>query len=505
MTITDGYLVACFLASLFSSTRWLRVAQREHYLAWSASRFAIRWWRLGVINPLLFVMTASVVVASAWFPFACLAAALVVCVGPLGLGLKGRTSSLAWTRRLRTVAAVMVLFVVVLFLALRQLGVGSVGYAVVVILVPALIDVALAVLKPIEQRFARKYVTQAANTLERINPIRVAITGSYGKTTIKGYVRHLLSETRSVIASPASFNNSAGLSRSVNEHLTDGTEIFVAEMGTYGPGEIAELVSWIQPSISVLSAIGPVHLERFGDLDTVVASKSEIFSTSRTAIINVDAYGLAAEADRLQASGIDVLRCSAKDSTADIFVTSDEGLSVTVSNRTIVAGLESDAAPTNVACAVAVATALDVPDETIAHLLTNLPTADHRRQVLLGQSGVTIVDDTYNSNPAGAAAALETLSRTGANRKAVVTPGMIELGNRQASENRRLGVDASLIADDLIIVGRTNKGALANGARDGTARVHVLPNRDEAIKWVRENLKAGDAVLYENDLPDHYP
>ena len=82
---------------------------------------------------------------------------------------------------------------------------------------------------------------------------------------------------------------------------------------------------------------------------------------------------------------------------------------------------------------------------------------------------------------------------------------MIELGNRQASENRRFGVDASLIADDLIIVGRTNKPALANGARDGTARVHVLPNRDEAIKWVRENLKSGDAVLYENDLPDHYP
>ena len=118
--MTDGYLVACFAASLFSSTRWLRVAQREHYLAWSASRFAVRWWRLGVINPLLFVMTALVVVASVWFPFTCLAAALIVCVGPLGLGLKGRTSSLAWTRRLRTVAAVMVLFAVVLFLARRQ-------------------------------------------------------------------------------------------------------------------------------------------------------------------------------------------------------------------------------------------------------------------------------------------------------------------------------------------------------------------------------------------------
>ena len=505
MTSTDGYLVACFVASLFSSTRWLRVAQREHYLAWSASRFALRWWRLGVVNPLLFVMAVIVVVASAWFPFACLVAALVVCIGPVGLELKGRTSSLAWTRRLRTVAAVAALVVGVLFVVLRQLGAGSVGYAVVVMLVPAFIDVALMVLKPIEQRFARKYLVQAAETLERVNPIRIAITGSYGKTTIKGYVRHLLSETRSVVASPASFNNSAGLSRAVNEHLNDGTEIFVAEMGTYGPGEIAELVSWVKPSISVLAAIGPVHLERFGDLDTVVASKSEIFSTSRTAVINVDAYGLTAEADRLHASGIDVLRCSAKDSTADIFVTAEDGLTVTVSNRLIVAGVPSDAAPTNVACAVAVATALDVPDATIARRLTDLPTADHRRQVLLSQSGVTIIDDTYNSNPAGAAAALETLARTGADRTAVVTPGMVELGNRQATENRRFGVDASLVADDLIIVGRTNKAALANGARDGTARVHLLPNRDEAIKWVRENLRAGDAVLYENDLPDHYP
>ena len=90
-------------------------------------------------------------------------------------------------------------------------------------------------------------------------------------------------------------------------------------MGTYGPGEIAELVNWVQPSISVLASIGPVHLERFGDLETIVSAKSEIFSTSRTAVINIDAYGLAKEADRLQASGIEVIRCSAQDHAADVF------------------------------------------------------------------------------------------------------------------------------------------------------------------------------------------
>ncbi|HAX04438.1 MAG TPA: hypothetical protein DCX77_02085 [Acidimicrobiaceae bacterium] len=504
MTRTDLCLTACLISSLLSAIRWLRVAQREHYLALSASRFALRWWRLGIINPLMILIAATAAFVSIWFPGFCLITATAVSVGPVGLRLKGRTSSLAWTRRLRTVAGLATLLICVLFLAVRQLEISAAAYGAIAIFIPFVIDAALALLKPIEQKFARRYVLQAADTLERINPIRVAITGSYGKTTIKGYVRHLLSESQSVVASPASFNNSAGLSRAVNEHLHSGTDIFVAEMGTYGPGEIADLVSWVRPSISVLSAIGPVHLERFGDLDTIVSSKSEIFATSKTAIINIDAYGLAAEAARLQASGINVLKCSAKDPTADVFVNSEEGLTVTVSNRQIVAGLKSDSAPTNVACAVAVAVALDVPDTTIAHRLATLPGADHRRQVVASESGVTIIDDTYNSNPAGAAAALETLIGLDANRKVVVTPGMVELGNRQNPENRRFGVDASLIADDLLIVGRTNRSALINGSRDGTARVHLLPNREEAIRWVRGNLKPGDAVLYENDLPDHY-
>ncbi|MDP7067929.1 MAG: UDP-N-acetylmuramoyl-tripeptide--D-alanyl-D-alanine ligase [Acidimicrobiales bacterium] len=504
MIISDVYLISCAVSALVTSLRWFRVAQREHYLPLSATRFAARWWKTGKANPFLLLLAVSAAISAAWFPATSVITAVVAAVGPIGLGVKGRTSTLAWTRRLRTLAGATLFVVVVSLLVVRQLGLGSVGSAVIALIVPGFVDVALTALKPIERKVARRYVADASDTLERINPVRVAITGSYGKTTIKGYVRHLLSDTFSVIASPASFNNSAGLSRSVNEHLTDGTEVFVAEMGTYGRGEIAELVNWVRPSISVLAAIGPVHLERFGDLETIVAAKSEIFSTSRTAIINIDAHGLTSEADRLQASGINVLRCSSTDPTADVVATFDHGLTVTVANRTIVTDLLCDAAPINVACAVAVATTLDVPDATIAKQLAGLPVPEHRRQVLHSQSGVTIIDDTYNSNPAGAALALATLANTDAQRKVVVTPGMVELGSRQASENRRFGVDASLVADDLLIVGHTNRTALNNGARDGTARIQLVATRDDAIEWVRENLNSGDAVLYENDLPDHY-
>ncbi|MDG2113716.1 MAG: UDP-N-acetylmuramoyl-tripeptide--D-alanyl-D-alanine ligase [Actinomycetota bacterium] len=498
-------VAANIAASLLAAIRWLRVAQREHYLAPSTIRFAFRWWRLNPLNAVLCAVAVAGAVASFFITALGLATAVVVGAGPLGLTLRGRTGKLAWTRRLRTVAAASVTLTAACILIGSAVGLTPQLAAVCAIGLPILIDLSLLVLAPIERALAHKYVTAASSTLERIDPIRVAVTGSYGKTTIKGYVKHLVSGTRSVVASPASFNNTAGLSRAVNEHLTLDTEVFVAEMGTYGPGEIASMVSWIRPSISLLSAIGPVHLERFGDIDTIVKAKSEIFATSRTAILNIDAHGLAAEADRLATSGIRVLRCSAENEEADFYVTRNpDGLEVRHGSRTLVSGLDVDAAPTNLACAIAAASVLGVTDEDITARLPTVPVAEHRRQVSTSPSGITVIDDTYNSNPAGAAAAVATLDRLDAGRKVVVTPGMVELGKRQRPENERFGEAAARVADDLVVVGRTNHAALVFGARDQKARLVEVATREEAVAWVRDNLEAGDAVLYENDLPDHF-
>ena len=87
----------------------------------------------------------------------------------------------------------------------------------------------------------------------------------------------------------------------------------------------------------------------------------------------------------------------------------------------------------------------------------------------------------------------------------VVTPGMVELGRRQFEANRDFAARVVEEVDHLIVVGRTNRKALLEGARGGSAAVHVVDDRQEAVEWVRSHLGAGDAVLYENDLPDHYP
>jgi UDP-N-acetylmuramoyl-tripeptide--D-alanyl-D-alanine ligase len=117
-----------------------------------------------------------------------------------------------------------------------------------------------------------------------------------------------------------------------------------------------------------------------------------------------------------------------------------------------------------------------------------------------------VLDDTFNSNPAGAQRALDLLATAGApnGRKVVITPGMIELGDRQAEENRAFAAAAGKVASVIGVVGRTNAAALLLGARDTEAEVKRFRTREKAVEWVRANLNGGDAVLYENDLPDHY-
>ncbi|MFP5376804.1 MAG: Mur ligase family protein [Acidimicrobiia bacterium] len=494
-------VVAGLAAGALAGVRWLRVAQREHYLPGSATRFAARWWAVGA-NRVLAVAVLAGVVLSVRSPLSAAVAAGAVAAGPFGLSLRGRTAKLAWTRRLRTLAAVWA----ILHLALVAVGVVTGDGATVAVLAaaltPVLVDAALLVTAPLERRLVEPYVKDASARLARARPTVVAITGSYGKTTTKGYVAHLVGGARSVVATPASFNNRAGLARAVNENLTPGTEVFVAEMGTYGPGEIAELCRWCPPDVAVITAIGPVHLERMGSEERIAAAKAEILERARVAVLNVDSPHLAALADARAAAGQRVVRCSAASPGADVAVVDGQ---VRVGGRVV--GTVDGGHPTNVACAVAASLEVGVPDDEVASRLGGLPTARHRLAVSTTAAGATVVDDTYNANPAGAAAALEVLARHGSagRRRVVVTPGMVELGPRQHEENARFAAAAAAVATHLVVVGHTNRRALLEGAAGGGARVVPVETRDQAVAWVRGHVGEGDVVLYENDLPDHYP
>ncbi len=507
------------LAYVAQLVRWLRVLQREHYQATSMVRFWRRWsWPLG----------RSTAVSTWWQPFslsfllwstlpvvllvallAHLPVILVVdtvlygALCPWGLTPRGRTGKLQWTRRLVTVAVVAIV-ASALVVSLGALGhdeilVGS----LVVWLVPFALALAARVLTPYEARRAATFVDQARDRLTRVHPLVVGITGSYGKTSTKNHLADLLSGDGGVVATPKSFNNRAGLSRAINENLDDATRVFVAEMGTYGPGEIRNLCEWCTPDIAVVTAIGPVHLERMKSLDVIEGAKFEITERARVVIVNIDDPRLALWPARLGDRRVRTAGSSAE--SADVRVIPAGARWRVVVDAEEVATMEPvvGVQPTNVACAIAAALEVGALTVELERRLRGVRAVANRATVATAPSGVVVVDDTFNANPASARASLDVLDGVAQGaRRVVVTPGLIELGERQGPENEKLAREIKRRDIELVIVGRTNRAALRAGYGP---QAHHFKVRDEAVAWVRESLRAGDAVLYLNDLPDHYP
>jgi UDP-N-acetylmuramoyl-tripeptide--D-alanyl-D-alanine ligase len=491
-------LFAAVLGAGVASVRWLRIAQREHYLPPAVTRFAWRWWNTSTVNQVLGAAAVLGVAASFFIESALAWLGLLAVVGPIGLPWRGVSSPLAWTSRLQRLAAItagLVALLVAWSVLIRHPGPAMAS----VVALPRLIDAASALAMPIERRLADKWVGRAKTRLRDSGARVVAITGSFGKTTTKGYLAHLLSGSMSVVVTPASFNNRLGIARAINEHLVAGTDVFVAEMGTYGAGEIAELCEIAPPEVAVITSIGPVHLERFGSEERISRAKGEILAKAPVAVLNVDNQWLRGLAEGFHGR---VIACSLIEQQADVAVIDQR---VFASGQEIGA-ISPDVFAINVACAIGSALALGMNPAAIGRRIGDLPAAPHRRNTSLSERGVTIIDDTYNSNTEGAKAALKTLvALSGNGRRVVVSPGMVELGSKQNEANREWAALAATQATDLVVVGRTNRSALLDGAKGRRALVTVVDTRTEAVNWVRANLEPGDAVLYENDLPDHYP
>ena len=491
--------------------RWLRVAQREHYLPGMTLRFARRWWGSSAANVAIFTAGVGGALASLAYPPAALAAAAAAAAGPVGLSVRGKTSALAWTGRLKRLAVGCGVVTGLVVGAAAATGwTGAVSAAALCTMgAPVIVDAVLWLTKPLEKHLLAPFVESARRRLVAVTPRVVAVTGSFGKTSTKGYIAHLLAGSFSVLATPASFNNAAGLARAVNEHLAPGTEVFVAEMGTYGAGEIAGMCEWVTPEVAVITAIGPVHLERMGSLEKIAEAKAEILKKARFAVLAVDYPLLAGLATKAEAQGKTVWRCSSE-GPADVTAIPEGGklrVRVEKAGLDLLVDVAAEVSPGNVACAVAAALCLGAPPEVVASRLDSLPGTPHRRSPEMSPRGVEVIDDTYNSNPAGAWAALRLLAQLGGEgaRRVVVTPGMVELGRLQRDENARFAAQAGSVASELVVVGRTNAKALAAGARAAGLPLKRVRDRREAVAWVSESLGPGDAVLYENDLPDHYP
>ena len=389
----------------------------------------------------------------------------------------------------------------------------------VIQLSPLMTVLANLILSPVQNAINRTYLRRAQHRLRDVQPLVIGITGSYGKTSTKYLLEHLLAGHRRVLKTPLSYNTMMGVCRVINENLAADTEVFIAEMGAYRQGDIKELSEFVHPTIGILTAIGPQHLERFKTIDNIQATKYELIEAlpaSGVAIFNNDDPRCRALAHRT--THVRVMRYGLQtaeqglDLWAEHIAMGPEGLSFTmvsqdgrrVAVRTILLGHHNVLNILGASCA---ALAIGIPLLDLAKAIQELPPVPHRLQLLDNGSGVTVIDDSYNSNPVGATEALEVLASFTTGQRILVTPGMIELGPLEAQLNEALGAKAAEVCDYVVLVGVERTKPLVAGLKARNfppEKIRVVRDLKGATIVLPTIVGVGDTVLFENDLPDLY-
>jgi UDP-N-acetylmuramoyl-tripeptide--D-alanyl-D-alanine ligase len=307
---------------------------------------------------------------------------------------------------------------------------------------------------------------------DRSNARFVAITGSMGKTSTKDILAAICAPQRKTVAAERSYNAEIGVPLTIGRVEHD-TELCILELAMRGFGQIAELCAFARPDAGVITNVGPVHLEKVGDLDGVTRAKSELITALPPGGTAVVPAGFPVERDDLEVVrvGEDVTLLSF---VPPVVATSLGSVEVDFTARHL-----ADNALT--AFAAADVLGLDLPDRL------HVEFTEWRNQELPLPGGGVLVNDAWNANPVSVRAALEHLVQLAAGRRTVAVLGdMAELGEYSAEGHREVGQAlAELGIDEVVAIGPQ---ALAYGGR------HV-DTVDEAVALLEELLGPDDCVL----------
>lgn len=369
------------------------------------------------------------------------------------------------------------------------------------------------VINSFEKLNNKRYERRAAKRLSA-NPslIKIAITGSYGKTSVKNFLSAMLAEKYNVLTTPASYNTPMGISKTVNG-LDVTHDVFIAEFGARRVGDIKTLMHIVKPTYTILTGINSQHLETFRTQENITKEKCRILNVGETGICVVNgAFKDSAEnalkntkkKPKIIYAGLD----ESDDFRAEQIYTTDGGsdFDLVLDNesfyvQTPLIGLHNIE---DILLAATMSYELGVEVPFILDAIEKLEPVPHRMELIHG-NGIKIIDDSFNSNPDGARMAIETLALF-EGRKVVLTPGLVELGSRESEENYKLGMCMSTVADLVMLVGAKRTDSIRRGLIDGGygGEIHIYDSLKCAEDDFKERLHVGDVLLILNDLPDIY-
>jgi len=429
---------------------------------------------------------------------------------------------LKYTNRMTRMVVVYGVLIFVLSFVLMRLSVLHIKYfqygviGLTPLFVPILVMLAYYITYPFEKLNNKRFVKKAKQKLEsRSDLIKIGITGSYAKTSVKNILAAMLAQKYVVCSSPMSYNTPLGISKTILENLTPKDQVLIAEMGAKYVGDIKELCDIVNPTIGILTGIANQHMLTFGCEQNIIKTKSElseyIAKVDGQMFFNADNQICQDLANSFKghktiSKGVDpACKLYAKD-----IVYNSLGVSFTLvydgkeyKTQTSLLGRHN---VSNIILCANVCLNLGLTIEQIVNAITKLTPSPHRLAIVPSSNALIIIDDAYNGNVEGAKAALDVLSSYNTT-KVVITPGLVELGDEQFESNKKLGSLIAKVADYVIINGTTNFEALNQGlleAQMQEERILRSGSLKQAVAILNGITEPGDVVLFENDLPDNY-
>ena len=486
----------------------------KRYFNWGKSHIGFKLW----FNVILALVCLVLFFLKAYIVALVIAAIQFVCK-LLAFKVYNKTAikKLVYTNRVKRLitCACIILALSLLLLAssFNNATLSILSFSLVLLLscVPAcLLVVSAFIMGFIEKAISNSYVKEAKDILKSMPNLKViGVTGSYGKTSAKFILKRILSEKYNVTATPESFNTPMGIVRTVREHLTPQTEIFIAEMGAKNIGDIKELCELAKPTTGIITAVGPQHLESFKTVENVAKTKFELADFTHNVYVNFESeaakqkaseyvthpYGLQKGCETYAKN----ILVSYKGTEFDLvhFDTEIHLTTKLLGNHNVL----------NIVGACAIALELGVSPESIKYAVSTLTPTEHRLEKKAFLNGSILLDDSYNSNPEGSKMAVEVLGQFEDKTKIIVTPGMVELGEKEYEFNYKLGEYAAKVCDYLIFVGDTRsiplkKAALDNGFNE--ENIFICKRFKDSLEILQRLCNNDTVVLFENDLPDNY-
>ena len=429
---------------------------------------------------------------------------------------KANKKPLILTQRMKKILApTFLLIILAIFTILLHVNnfIKLTSFSIIIIhLIPYALIISNVILLPHEKLLQNRLLNLAKNKIRSLKPIIIAITGSYGKTSTKHILNHILSFSKPTLCTPGSVNTPMGITRIIREKLSKDHIYFIVEMGAYKMGSIAKLCQLTPPDHSAITAIGSAHYERFKTIDNVARAKFEINDAldkdHKMCFINSDNI----DDKYVKKYGKNIVKIGQNGDykISDISLNKNgTEFSIIINNKKhkIKCPLYGKHHASNIAIAISIADKLGYDIDMIKTALKSTPQISHRLEVKKSNNSPIIIDDSYNSNPDGFMNALDILKlfKKDNNRLILVTPGMIELGDLHDKLHHEVGQKASKIIDYALIIKPDRVKEFISSLKASSLpnqRVIEFDDFNSAKKWLEENTDSDDVILYENDLPD---